>query len=124
MSISNYCEDKLLDAVFNATSYSVATVYVSLHSGDPGETGAAEISGGSYIRKTDTFTTSSGGAVSNESNIDFTNMPACSVSYVCCWDAESSGNCLWSGAVTGGAKSVNSGDTFRIPLGDLDVTLD
>lgn len=124
MSISDYLENELLDAVFSNGSFAVTTVYVSLHSGDPGETGAAEISGGSYARTSDTFSAAASGATDNDSNIDFTSMPSCSVSYVGCWDASSGGNFLWGGAVTGGAKSVNSGDTFRIAAGDLDVTLD
>ena len=123
MSISNYCEDKLLDAVFNAASFSVATAYVSLHTADPGETGADECTGGSYIRQLGSFGAASGGALANDANCVFTLMPACTVTHAGIWDAESAGNCLWAGALAA-SKTLNAGDTFQINTGDLDVTLD
>lgn len=120
MSISNYAEDKILDAVFNNISFAVTTPYVSLHESDPGETGASELS---VTRQSASFGSASGGALSNDALIEFTSMPACTVNYVSIWDASSSGNCLWTGAVSP-AKTVNSGDTFQFAIGDLDVTLD
>ena len=39
MTISDYLEPKILDAVFNNTSLAVAAVYVKLHLADPGEAG-------------------------------------------------------------------------------------
>ena len=37
MSIANYAENRILDALFNNTSLAIATPYVSLHTADPGE---------------------------------------------------------------------------------------
>lgn len=54
MSISNYAELALLNAVFNATAFGlVGDPYVSLHTADPGETGASEVAGGAgpYARQ-------------------------------------------------------------------------
>jgi len=124
MTISNYLEDKLMDAVFNATSFGlVGDPYVSLHTADPGETGASEAAGGSYARVQAAFGASSGGAVANTGNIDFAGMPSTTITHVGIWDALAAGNALWSGALAA-SKVVNAGDTFRIPTGDLDVTLD
>ena len=36
-------KNAILDAIFNATAYSVATPYISLHTADPGATGASEV---------------------------------------------------------------------------------
>lgn len=123
MSISNYAEDKILDSVLNNISFAVTTPYVSLHDGDPAETGANEVTGGSYIRKAGSFAAASGGTCSSDAQLEWTNMPACTVDYVGIWDAETTGNFLWGGATTA-SKTVNAGDTFRIASGDLDVTLD
>lgn len=123
MSISNYLEDELLDAVFNAGAFSVTTPYVSLHTADPGETGASELSGGSYARQSASFGAASGGAVANDAQVEFTDMPAATITHVGVWDAASAGNFLWGGALSA-SKTTNAGDTFRIPTGDLDVTLD
>ncbi len=123
MSISNYAENKILDAVFNNTSYAVTTPYVSLHTADPGETGASEVGGGSYARQSASFGAASSGAVSNDVAITFTGMPIATVTHIGVWDASSSGNFLWGGALAA-SKSVGSGDTVTVPIGDLDVTLD
>jgi len=124
MSISDYLENKILDKVFRATDFTVTTAYVSLHTADPGEDGSNEVTGGSYARQSASFDVAAGGATANSAQIQFTSMPACTVSHVGVWDAASGGNFLWGGAVTGGSKTVNSGDTFQINAGDLDVTID
>jgi hypothetical protein len=126
MTISDYAENAILDAVFNATAFSVATPYVALHDGDPGETGANEISGGSYARQLGSFAAASGGATSNDADIEFTGMPdqtSSPVTHASIWDAVSAGNCIWTGPLNA-SKVVNAGDTFRILAGALDVTLD
>lgn len=124
MSIANYLEDKLLDLVFNGTSYAgQATVYVKLHTGDPGEdcTGNAA---GNTTRESATFGASSGGAVSNDADVTWTNVSTSETySHVSLWDASTAGNALWYGALTA-SKTVNAGDTFTIATGDLDVSLD
>lgn len=122
MSISNYLENALLDAVFNATSFSVADVYMSLHTADPGETGASEVTGGSYARQVTTFGAAASGAVANDSAESFT-MPAATVTHVGLWDDASAGNFLWGGAATA-SKTYGSGDTATVAIGDLDITLD
>lgn len=124
MSISNYAELKILGTVFNSAAWGVANnPYVSLHTGDPGETGASEASGGSYVRKIAAFEAPASGATQNAANIQFTGMPAATITHLGIWDAESSGNFLWGGILSA-AKTTNSGDTFQVNAGDLDVSLD
>ncbi len=122
MTIGDYAENKLLDAVFNATAYSVTTPYISLHTADPGETGASEVSGGSYARQSGTFIAASGGTLDNDAIMDFTDMPAVTVTHMGVWDAASGGNFLWGGVLVA-SKTVNAGDTFRFPVGNLDINL-
>lgn len=129
MTISNYAEDRILRAVLDNTSFSVAAVYVSLHDGDPGETGANEISGGSYARQSAAFSQVSNDTWDNDAAIDFTDMPsqtgADSVDHVALWDAASGGNCLWtSSGQSAMGDEVSAGETYRIAAGDLSVTLD
>jgi hypothetical protein len=124
MSISDYYENKILDHMLRGTEFTPpSTVYVSLHTADPGETGANELTGGGYSRKAVTFNAPSGGSMTNSADIDFPNMPAATITHVALWDAASAGNCLWTGALTT-SKTTNAGDTFRIPAGQLTVTLD
>lgn len=124
MTISNYAELALLDAVFNAVSFGLAgDPYISLHTADPGETGASEAAGGGYARQQAAFAAAAAGATQNSAIIDFTGMPAATITHVGVWDALAAGNFLWGGALTA-PKTTNAGDTFRIAAGDLDVTLD
>ncbi len=114
---------KIIDKILRNTDFTQpTTVYVSLHTADPGETGANEVTGGSYARQAVTFSAPASKATSNSAAIEFTNMPACTVTHVGLWDAASGGNFWWGGALTQ-SKTINVGDTFKINAGDLDVTL-
>lgn len=124
MTISNYLENALLNAVFNATAFGLAgDPFISLHTADPGETGANEVAGGSYARQQAAFGAAAGGATDNNANIDFATMPAATITHVGVWDAVSGGNFLWGGPLNA-SKTTAAGDTLRIPANQLDVTLD
>lgn len=124
MSIGNFLENELLDAALANGTYVTTNVYVSLHTADPGETGTSEVTGGSYGRQgPESFSAAAAGASANSTQIDFTSMPAVTVTHVGLWDAATGGNFLWGGALDT-SRTLNSGDTFRIAVGDLDVTLD
>lgn len=124
MSISNYLEDKILDKVCRNTDFTVSAVYVKLHTGDPGEDGTANAATEADRTQATFGSASSGGTISNTAAITWTNVAASETySHVSLWDASTAGNCLWVGALTA-SKAVNSGDTFEIAIGDLDVSLD
>lgn len=127
-NLSNYLEDKLIDHFLGSTSYtSPSDVYVALYTVAPGETGGGtEVSdsgGSAYGRQIATFNASSGGSTSNDSDIDFTNMPTCTVVAIGIHDALTSGNLLVYGTLTAN-KSVDLGDTLRIASGDLTISID
>lgn len=122
MSISDYLENNLLDTLRNV-SFSVTSLFVSLHNADPGETGTNEISGGSYARQSLTLSAAAAGATDNTALLQWTDMPADTITHVGIFDAASAGNFLWGGALSA-SKSVNAGDTFEIAANDLDITLD
>lgn len=113
--------NSILDAIFNATAYSVATPYLQLHVGDPGGSGTSNVAT-ETTRKLVSMGAASGGAISNDSAITWTGV-AGSEDYThwTLWTASSAGTFIGSGTVT--ANAVTSGDTFTIPIGDLDVTL-
>lgn len=125
MSISNYAELKMLGSVYTSAAFSVGTPYVSLHDSDPGETGAGEITAGaqSYARQLGTFASPGSGETHNSSALTWTNMPAKTITYVGVWDALTTGNFLWGGAMTT-PKTTNAGDTFQINASSLSSTLD
>lgn len=124
-NLSNYLENKLLDHFLGTTSYTMPSpVYVALYTVAPSDAGGGtEATGGSYARQTATFSAASSGATSNAANIDFTNMPACTVVAIGIHDNITSGNLLVWGTLTAN-KSLDAGDTLRIATGDLDISID
>jgi hypothetical protein len=125
---SDYLEDKILDHVLTNTAYTQpTTVYIGLWTADDGlEAGTitSEVSGGSYARESVTFSASSGGATSNSATVTFTTATATwgTITHVAVMDASTGGNVLFHGAVTT-SKTIESGDTFQISSGNLDITL-
>ena len=123
-NLTNYLENKLLDHFLGTTSYSMPTVYVGLFTVAPGDAGGGtEVTGGSYARQTAAFSAAASGATSNNANIDFTGMPACTTVAIALFDALTSGNMLLWGTLTTN-KTTDAGDTLRIATGDLDVSID
>lgn len=123
MSLSNFAENELLDALLGNGTYNSTATHVSLHTADPGETGTSEVTGGSYGRQSAAFGAAAGGTTSNTGTLSFTTMPAVTVTHVGIWDASTGGNFLIGGALTA-SRTLNGGDTFQIATGDLDVSLE
>ncbi len=123
-SLTNYAENKVLDHVLGTTTYTKPTTYVALYTVAPTDSSAGtECTGGSYARIAGAWVASSGGASSNSGNLDFTDMPACTVVAVGILDASTAGNLLVYGTLTAN-KVLDAGDTLRIATGDLDITID
>lgn len=119
---STYLANKVLDAIYNATAIGIAAdVWVSLHTASPGDNGANEVTGGSYARQQVPFGAAATKALANTGNVDYTSMPAATVTHVGVWDAVTAGNFLGGGILVA-QKVVGAGDTFRFPTGDLDIT--
>lgn len=127
MSISNYAELKLLDAVLNHTTTGgglpTADVWVKLHTGDPGEDGTLNAAT-EATRKQASFAVAASGACSTDADVQWTNVAATETyAYISLWDASTNGNCLWTGALSA-SKAVNAGDTFTLTSGQVTVSLD
>ena len=124
--ISNYLEDALINATLRNTSYtSPTTTYLALYTSDPtdADTGT-EVSGGSYVRQSITFSSPSNGVTSNSSAIEFPQATADwgTVAYIGIRDAVTSGNLLYHTALDA-SKVINNGDIFKITSTNLSVTL-
>jgi hypothetical protein len=128
MSFSNYLETELLDHVFANNAYtSPTTVYVSLHTANPDEDASGtevSTSGTGYARQAGSFTVS-GNTATTSAAVEYATATANygTVSHVAIWDASTAGNMLAYAALTA-SKTIETGDVFRIPAGDLDITLD
>lgn len=116
MALSDNGKNIMLDALGGVV------LYVSLHTADPGTTGASEVTGGSpaYARKSVTWNPAASG------NLDSANQPV--------FDVPASTTIthfgMWSAAVGGtfyGAGALSAAETFAAQgtytLTDADVTL-
>ena len=125
MSFTNFLETEILDHVFAGAAYTApSTLYLGLFTAAPGEAGGGtELSGSVYVRKAITFTTS-GDTTSNNAAVEFPTATGswATVTHVGVFDASTSGN-LMVYATLSASKAVASGDVFRVPSGDLDITL-
>jgi len=124
--MSNFLENALINATLRNTTYtSVATVYVSLWTSDPTDAGSGtEVSGGSYARTAVTFAAPANGVSTNSADVTFPTATASwgTVGWIGINDAASSGNLLYHTPLDT-AKTIDTGDIFKISSGNLSVTL-
>jgi hypothetical protein len=152
-AMSNYLENKLIDALFRNTSFTPpTTLFIALCTTTPvdsdtgtnltsgsGGTGV-EVTGGSYARaELDPSTTNwantqnSGSGASSGTNGTTSNTPAITfttatgswgtITGCAILDASTNGNMLWFGALST-SKTVNTGDVFQFNANQLSVQID
>jgi hypothetical protein len=93
----------------NQALVTTSWAYVSLHTADPGTTGASEVTGGTYARVAVAWAAPSGGSVANSGALSI-NLPATTtVGWVGVWSAVTAGvyyiGSVMSPAVTTGASA-------------------
>ena len=124
--MSNYLENALINATLRNTAYtSVSTVYVALYTSDPTDANTGtEVSGGSYQRTSVTFAAPSNGVSASNADCTFPQATGSwgTVGWIGIMDAATSGNLLYHTALDV-AKTIDSGDIFKIASGSLTVTL-
>lgn len=112
MTISNYAENAFLEAL-RGTSFSAASTYVQLHTGDPGEDGTNNVASES-TRKTASWNAASSGSMTTSATIEWTNVSTTETyTHWSLWNAVTSGDCLWYGAL-GSSAAMTAGDTFQL----------
>lgn len=143
-AMTDYLENKLIDQLFRNTAYTFpTTLYVGLLTAAPSDTGGGtEVSGGSYARvsvansttnwagtQSAGSTTASSGTSGTTSNNGAITFPAPTgnwgvVTHFGIYDASTSGNLLWWGALTT-SKTINNGDAApSFAAGALTVQID
>lgn len=137
-AMSDYAESALLQELFNGIAFTGPDTWVSLYTTDPTDADSGtEVSGGSYARVrvyangggTPDWNTAVvdgiGYLVDNSDDITFTTATASwgTVTHFGVHDAVSGGNLLMHGSLTS-PKPVGDGDTFKFPVGDLNLRLE
>ena len=96
--------------------------YVSLHTADPGTTGASEVSGGTYARVAVTWNAPSSGSVTNSGSLSI-NLPASTTAaYFGVWSASTSGSYYIGGALSPSVTTGGSAGVVTIAASALSVS--
>lgn len=111
------------NALLNGTAMP-ATLYLQQHTGAPGSAGTSNVSTdcASGTRKAFTRTTSTVGTNENVEVLDVNITVSETLSHWSAFDANSGGNCWWTGDWNS-ARSYVNGDIARVKAGDLDLSI-
>jgi len=138
MPLSTYAGNKILDLLFRGVAFTPPTaVWMSLHTADPGLTGANEVSTvdwPAYVRKEPAnggaigtgFTAAASKAITTAIDLLWPvhdGAASITITHVAFWDASAAGNCLHSDPLVT-PKTIAPTDRFVIPAGDGDITAD
>lgn len=106
--------NKWLDMLAGTAFSAPATVYVQLHTGDPGAVGTTAASA-ETTRAAVSWNAASAGSKAMSGTLEWAAWSAGTetISHISIWDATSAGNFLWSGALSS-SKTVNDTDTLQI----------
>ena len=124
MAFTSFLANELIDHLLGTGSYTSPSIYVSLHTGDPGDNGASEVSGNNYARvQHSSWAAASSKTTDNTGAITFPTPSGSwgTVTHFGIWDAASAGNFLM-GAALSASKTIGASDPVSFPDGDLDVT--
>jgi hypothetical protein len=125
-ALSNYLENALINATLRNTAYtSPTTVYVALFLTDPTDAGSGtEVSGTPYARKSMAFNAPSNGVSVNSAAVEFDQATSNwgTITHFALFDALTSGNMLYHGALTA-SKVIENGDVFKFASASVTVTL-
>ena len=127
-ALSDYAEKLLIDWMMTTGSATRPTSwYVALYTAAPSDSGGGtEVSGNGYSRQSITLSAGSspGGTTANTNTLSFTasggNWGV--VSHIGIFDASTSGNLLWHGAMTA-SKDISDGDTLEFAIGNIDLAI-
>ena len=127
-ALSDYAENLILNWLMKNTGSAPSATYLALFTAAPSDSGGGtEVSGNGYARQAVTWDTASGtgGTTSNSTAETFTASGGDfgTVTHIGIFDAATSGNLLWHGAMTGSGKTVNDGDSLQFAIGAIDLTI-
>lgn len=117
--------NKWLDVIRTggSTFTSTTTVYLQIHTGDPGAAGTSNVAVGSTTRSAVNHNSPSSGSMTiTGTNPSYTNGGTSeTITHVSAWTATTAGTFLYSGALSA-SKAWSSGDTLTITTSTVSIT--
>lgn len=121
-NVTTYASEQIINSLYSGA------LFVSEHTGDPGRTGAAEVTtaqDANYVRSSATFVKSANGLLFQAKNQADVSFPAASsganysVSHIGIWSAATGGNCLAVIPLQAGALPVVGGTINTFAANDI-----
>lgn len=129
-ALSDYAENLILNWLMKDTGTAPSATYLALFTAAPNDAGGGTeltIGTNGYARQAVTWDTAqgTGGTTSNSTQETFTASGGDwgTITHIGIFDAATSGNLLWHGAMTGSGKTVNDGDSLQFAIGAIDLTI-
>ncbi len=123
MPYTTAAKNRMLDALARNVAPGAGIATVSLHTADPGSTGASEVTGGlpAYARKAITWNAATGGSIDDStSSIVFDVPGSTTVAHVGFWSGDATPVFLGSNPVTPNEVFASQG-TFTVTDADLNL---
>jgi len=100
-----------------------ASLFMSLHTGDPGDNGAGEYATYTGTRPGITFTNPASSAAASTAQIDYASMGATTITHVGFWSATTAGVFKGGAALTAAKTTDGSGQTLRFAAASVTASL-
>ena len=112
MPITSFFANKILDHMLRNQSYTPpASIYFSIHTGDPTDGSTNEMA---VTRVAGSYAAAAGKSIALSAVVPIVNCPLGTVKAFSIWDAISSGNCLWTGWLSGATKAFTGEGTAEL----------
>lgn len=115
MALAAFLANDIENLVCRGTAPTVLTapIKMSLHTADPGITGASEATGGTYARQTAGYNAASGGVCALAASVSFTGLAAGTYTHFGLWDSSGTPKFL-QGAALAAPQTVPAAATITI----------
>src|SRR5687767_15028415 len=95
--------------------------HISLHTADPGASGASEVAGGTYARQAATWDAPSGGSAGISNDPEFAIPAATTITHFGLWSASSSGTYYGGGALSA-SEAYTAAGTYTLTADTITIT--
>jgi len=124
MALSVANANAILDALLRGQTFTgPASLFLSIHTADPGSSGASEYTGYTGTRPSVTFSAASGASITSSNQQDFLAMGATTITHYGLWSATSGGTYHFGRPLTSVRATDATGQTLRFAAGGVTVPL-
>lgn len=117
--------NQFTDAAVNGWLSAYSTLWISLHYNDPGlgTYQNYEVTGGSYTRKSATFSTPTGRTIWLTAPVQFNGLPAVNITHIGFWTDQYAGTLVAVATPPNAPIVITANGTFNIAQNDLALSI-